>query len=246
MSIPVSPGEPGDAKPVANNEVIGIMVNGVILDNHKATWSYDSCNGHSDTAHQYHYHLPPICFLETMGYPVPDSHKWWINDAGTEVRAYEDLAEQFPATADSGSSPVMGFARDGYPIFGPYDDKGVLQHAAAYGGDLDECNGKVDSKGNYGYYLTVDPPFAPPCLRGEKGSLSYYTTDIVCPANGIANTVIHPDSVVAKCETASFNDVGDCVEDGKFEDDSSEATGCLASVGVTAGAAIAGAVLAQL
>ena len=126
-----------------------------------------------------------------MGVAFADSHTWWINDYGNETRAWEDTAAQFPET--SLSSPVLGFARDGFPIFGPYDDAGNLQRSAGFGGDLDECNGKMDSNGNYGYYFSVDPPFAPVCLRGEIGTFSYSTTDITCPKEGIRNQVMLAD-----------------------------------------------------
>ena len=169
------------------DDVIGILSNGVLLDSHQQTFAYDSCNGHSDKKHQYHYHIPPICLLESMGVAFADSADWWINDAGDETRAWDDMADQFPAT--SSASPVIGFARDGFPIFGLYDDQGDLQHSADFGGELDECNGKVDSNGNYGYYLTPEPPFAPFCLRGQIGTFAYHSFEEKCPKEGITNTV---------------------------------------------------------
>lgn len=54
MMIPSEPGSPGKVTAL-NDEVVGIMANGVLLDAHKQTWSYDICNGHSDKKHQYHY-----------------------------------------------------------------------------------------------------------------------------------------------------------------------------------------------
>ena len=187
MIIPSDPGTPGDAKPMGD-DVVGILTNGVLLDSHQQTFAYDSCNGHSDKKHQYHYHIPPICLLQEMGVAFADSHTWWINDLGNETRPWEDMAAQFPET--SPSSPVLGFARDGFPIFGPYDDAGNLQRGASFGGDLDECNGKIDSNGNYGYYFTVDPPFAPVCLRGEIGNFAYSSTNIKCPKEGISNDIL--------------------------------------------------------
>jgi hypothetical protein len=213
MELPANPGEP--STPVYftdDNDVVGILANGVVLDSHKATWSYDSCVGHSDGRHQYHYHIPPFCFLTSMGLPTPDSPDWWINDAGTEVRSYSDMAAQFPTKSIINPlrySPVIGFARDGFPIFGPYDDQGKLMLAAT-DVDLDECNGKLDSKGNYGYYLTVDPPFSPPCLRGKMGTFSYRTTDILCPSEGVTNLFIEQKDILANCETVQFGAAPDC------------------------------------
>jgi len=177
---------PGEAKPCPN-EVVGILTNGVLLDSHQQTWSYDDCNGHSDKKGQYHYHIPAKCLVESLG--IADiEESWWVNDAATGVRAYDAMHEEFPAT--SFPSPVVGFAADGFPIYALYDDNGDLQRSQDYGGSLDECNGKPDSQGNYGYYITADPPFAPPCLRGEMGRFTYSRTSKLCPAEGIRNTVL--------------------------------------------------------
>jgi hypothetical protein len=69
----------------------------------------------------------------------------------------------------------------------------ILQRGKVYdaGIELDGCNGKKDHQGRYGYYLTVDPPFAPTCLKGtHRGTFSYYTTDKACPRAGIENMVM--------------------------------------------------------
>ena len=208
MTIPMNPGTPGDAKYLTKDEdVVGILVNGALLDNHEPTWSYDSCNGHSDTKHQYHYHIPPKCFLESLGVSYPDEPFWWM-DGGT-VRDYSDMAAQWLATASA--SPIIGFALDGFPIYGPYDDAGNLMRGKEFGGNLDECNGKVDGQGNYGYYLTVDPPFAPPCLRGEMGVFSYFTTQLACPKDGIDNLIVDISENDGACGSANFMEVVDCV-----------------------------------
>merc|ERR1712176_356587 len=111
-------------------------------------------------------------------------------DSMKSVRHLSEMAAQWPTTAST-ASPIIGFARDGYPIFGPYDENGDLQRGMDFGGDLDECNGKMNSAGSYGYYLTVDPPFAPPCLRGEIGLFTSLSTNKLCPADGIVNTIIN-------------------------------------------------------
>lgn len=201
--IPSEPGVPGKVTAL-QDEVVGIMTNGVLLDAHKQTWSYDICNGHSDTKHQYHYHMPPICYLKSMGVEFADEHSWWIDE--DEVRDFAEMKNMFPQTAPP--SPVVGFALDGYPIYGPYDNAGNRMSSSAYGGDVDECNGKKDSDGNYGYYLTVDPPFAPPCLRGNKGAFAYAATDKVCPRNGISNTIVGLPVPEPESEETSEEEVG--------------------------------------
>lgn len=184
MMIPQDPGTPGDATKIDDN-VVGIMTNGVLLDTHEQTWSYDGCNGHSDTKHQYHYHIPPICYLKSMGIAGPEKANWWIDDNGEEVRPYEEMSDQWPS---NGVSPVVGWARDGHPIYAIYDASQSIQRSKAYGGDLDECNGKDDGNG-YAYYITAEPPFVPTCLKGTKGSFAYAPTNNACPKMGITNTI---------------------------------------------------------
>lgn len=201
MMIPQEPGTPGAATDITDN-VVGLMTNGVLLDTHEQTWAYDSCDGHSDKSHQYHYHIPPICYLKDMGVPTPAADNWWIADNGSEVRTYAEMSDQWPST---GSSPVIGFARDGFPIYGLYDADGNIQRSKVFGGDLDECNGKEDSNG-YGYYITAEPPFVPTCLKGSIGSFAFAATDIACPKGGISNTIV---GVTAPPTL----DVGDALDD---------------------------------
>ncbi len=187
MKIPKAPGAPGD-KQLLKDDVVGLMFNGVLLDSHKQTWAYDMCNGHSDENHQYHYHIPQSCYLESMGVSFADGPNWWINDAGDQVRKFDEMAFQFPMWGPA--SPVIGMALDGYPIYGLYDDNGDLQTSKAFGGNLDECNGKMDSQGNYGYYLSPNPPFAPACLKGTKiGTFDSWAYNKACPKDGIKNTI---------------------------------------------------------
>ena len=96
---------------------------------------------------------------------------------------------------DSRPSPVIGFAADGFPIYGPYfDDAGTVRRAVsgyrlkagtraggpggAYDGtfvddyewadgvgDLDRCNGMAVG-GQYGYYVTDAYPYVLGCFAG--------------------------------------------------------------------------------
>lgn len=82
---------------------VGVATNGVIFFNpfdhileQDATWRLDRCCGHPSPQNQYHYHKYPVC-VKTP----------WIDDG-------------------SGHSPVIGFAFDGYPVYGPYESEGLL------------------------------------------------------------------------------------------------------------------------
>jgi hypothetical protein len=133
----------------------------------------------------------------------------------------EDNDQTQPPSNGDGS-PLIGFAPDGFPIFGHWfiDGNNLLVKAesgyevstansrttvaaALHGtpptpwdienrpgdfasdfglemgryeqdwffagtGNLDECNGAFDVNGDYGYYITDEYPFAPPCTFGSR------------------------------------------------------------------------------
>lgn len=136
--------------------------------------------------HRYHYHLAPLCLLESLGQDFSAVNRtfWKASDPMEMVRGW-------PSYSDP--SPVVGWAMDGYPIMGPYDDTGQLQVGASAGQEystLDECNGKFSPRtGKYAYYLTPNPPYAVGCFRGPLGIGTYEDRAIygnaICPAQGI-------------------------------------------------------------
>ncbi len=82
---------------------IGVAVNGVVffnpfdhIEDADAVWRVDRCCGHPSPTSAYHYHKYPVC----VNTP-------WADD-GTN------------------HSPLIGFAFDGFPVFGPYEGKGLL------------------------------------------------------------------------------------------------------------------------
>lgn len=82
---------------------IGVATNGVVFFNPfdhifetDAVWRLDRCCGHPSPRYQYHYHKYPVC-VKTP----------W-NDEGQR------------------HSSVIGFAFDGFPVYGPYEAKGLL------------------------------------------------------------------------------------------------------------------------
>lgn len=82
---------------------IGVATNGVVFFNPfdhifetDAVWRLDRCCGHPSPRSQYHYHKYPVC-VKTP----------W-SDEGTR------------------HSAVIGFGFDGFPVYGPYEAKGLL------------------------------------------------------------------------------------------------------------------------
>lgn len=161
-----------DLNPV-HDGVVGVAVNGVpIVFEHPGeganTMLFDSCGGHGDIANRYHYHLPPVCLLRSLGGTVPRASDWWLAPS-TETQWPRRAAER------GNVSPLIGWALDGSPIFGPYNpDNGELVTPLGASGDeecfdnvLDECNGMELENGVYAYFITPTYPFVPPCLKGE-------------------------------------------------------------------------------
>ena len=142
-------------EPVRNREItqlpmgpIGVALNGVVFFNPferggmNAVEGYnqewlDSCCGHPEMRGVYHYHKFPSCLKS----PFPDDGKR--------------------------HSPVIGFAFDGYPIYGPYEAEGEMAKDLSEKEKLDACNGHSDPERGYHYHVT--PGKFPYIIGGYRG-----------------------------------------------------------------------------
>lgn len=127
---------------------IGVAVNGVVFFNpfeaggQNAIDGYhtewlDSCCGHPQQTGVYHYHKYPSCVKS----PFPDDgHR---------------------------HSPPIGFAHDGYPVYGPYEAKDVEAKDLTGDNRLDLCNGHFDPDRGYHYHVT--PGRFPYIIGGYAG-----------------------------------------------------------------------------
>ncbi len=127
---------------------IGMALNGVVFFNPfeaggmNAIEGYseiwlDSCCGHPQQEGVYHYHKYPSCVKSPFA------------DDGTR------------------HSPVLGFAFDGFPIYGPYEEAGVLARDLTSERALDVCNGHADRARGYHYHVT--PGRFPYIIGGYAG-----------------------------------------------------------------------------
>ncbi|KAF0683434.1 Aste57867_24559 [Aphanomyces stellatus] len=89
----------------------------------------DKCNGYVDANGAYVYYAPPNCLLDTLG---------------------EVLGRP---------SPLIGYAFDGFPIYGRYGASGAVP-------TLDACNGRLNDVGTYQYHVTDTPPYTIGCFYG--------------------------------------------------------------------------------
>ncbi|MDZ4853122.1 MAG: YHYH protein [Pirellulaceae bacterium] len=127
---------------------IGMALNGVVFFNPfeaqgmNAVEGYsevwlDSCCGHPQQSGVYHYHKYPTCVKS----PFSDDGKQ--------------------------HSPVIGFAFDGFPIYGPYEEVGVMAMDLHSERSLDVCNGHSDDIRGYHYHAT--PGRFPYIIGGYAG-----------------------------------------------------------------------------
>lgn len=127
---------------------IGMALNGVVFFNPfeaggmNAVAGYsevwlDSCCGHPQQHGVYHYHKYPSCVKS----PFPDDGKQ--------------------------HSPIIGFAWDGFPIYGPYEEAGVVAKDLKGTTALDVCNGHQDKIRGYHYHVT--PGRFPYIIGGYAG-----------------------------------------------------------------------------
>lgn len=187
-TIPRNPVDADSTTAIELGSYDGVMLNGVVLDLLAA-----GCFGVGDgrigcgvltTPYRY----DPMSPLASFG---TDEHNAHTQPDGRYHYHGDPLDMYGEATAVSG---VIGFAADGYPIYGPYFDDGAMIRAATSGyalkegerdggpggeydgtfvddyeftgaGDLDECNGMVVD-GQYGYYVTGSYPWVLACFRG--------------------------------------------------------------------------------
>ncbi len=123
---------------------IGIAVNGVVFFNPfdmgqmDATDLMDRCCGHPNPENQYHYHKYPVCVKSPFA------------DEGTE------------------HSPLIGWAFDGFAIYGPYEGQGVMAKDSKQN-PLNEFNGHEDPQRGWHYH--VSPGKFPYILGGYWGDV---------------------------------------------------------------------------
>ena len=109
---------------------IGLAVNGVVffnpfdMGNTDATDLMDRCCGHPNQDNQYHYHKYPIC----VNTPWADEGK--------------------------AHSPLLGWAFDGVPVYGPYESDGVMAKDVSGEHALNGQNAHYDADRGWHYHVT--------------------------------------------------------------------------------------------
>lgn len=156
--IPVWPEDLDNADGIENVEFIGVALDGIpingappsVVGNNGNIPSLDRCGVHHDPAGYLHWHF----IAQNM------------NDVLTEEGLYEEgVFECTKITQDE--SALIGYARDGYPIYSSGGDS--RSDAPA----LDNCNGHIAQtaeypSGVYHYHASTDSPNVPTCITGRQ------------------------------------------------------------------------------
>eukprot|EP00743_Colponemidia_sp_Colp-15_P001826 GILK01001991.1.p1 GENE.GILK01001991.1~~GILK01001991.1.p1 ORF type:complete len:396 (+),score=20.40 GILK01001991.1:34-1221(+) len=139
-----------------------------------ATEMVDSCLSHTQVSGIYHYHTMSSCQLSS-NYPSGA-----INPcAGTAACNNQISSYMLSGFANQKNLTVLGLAKDGHVLFGPYLADGTQVTTG-----LDVCNGRFyDSNQNYAYFATDKFPYTSGCW-GPGTYPSYYPT---CSTNAISS-----------------------------------------------------------
>jgi len=100
---------------------IGLWVNGAAIFNWDDTFYYDPADNSSNAIHGVWQNLAPA--LETYDVDICGGHA--AGDTYHHHSFSSCLSDQLDDTGQS-HSPIYGFAADGYPVYGPWHDNGVL------------------------------------------------------------------------------------------------------------------------
>ena len=102
-------------------------------------------------------------------------HQWWGHPYATQYHYHGYSWKCFPNQGVTYQhSPLFGYAMDGFGVYGPRGDGGILLKNA----DLDECHGhfgriKWDGqfRNMYHYHVNNEFPYGPGCYRGTPGTI---------------------------------------------------------------------------
>ena len=164
FEIPVNPVNLSSADNIESVEFVGLALDGVpingappsVVGNNGKIPSLDRCGGHHDPSGYYHWH-----FLA--------AHM----DATLDANGLLDTVNGIQCgNKTQSSTALVGYARDGYPIYSGND----MDDTAPTG--LDPCNGHdaatADYPGGiYHYHASTDITNVPPCIVGKQSMKSF-------------------------------------------------------------------------
>lgn len=137
-------------EPLTRDAALGVAVNGVPI--------YDYTGGGEMSMADLAHHQTRHDTLQTGQLDVCGGHAGRGDDYHYHV-VPTCMIEQM---ANTGTDAIIGWAFDGYPIYGDANPDG----SAIVEGALDVCNGQADETFGYRYHTSPDAPYIVQCLMG--------------------------------------------------------------------------------
>lgn len=136
--------------PLTRDAALGVAVNGVPI--------YDYTGGGEMSEADLAHHQTQHDTLLTAQLDVCGGHAGRGDDYHYHVKPTCMIAQM----ANAGDDAIIGWAFDGFPIFGDNNPDGSVIAE----GDLDVCNGQIDDTFGYRYHTSSDAPYIVQCLMG--------------------------------------------------------------------------------
>lgn len=136
--------------PLTRDAALGVAVNGVPI--------YDYTGGGEMTEADLAHHQAQHDTLQTGQLDVCGGHAGRGDDYHYHVAPTCMIAQM----ENAGPDAIIGWAFDGYPIYGDSNPDG----SAIIAGSLDVCNGQMDDTFGYRYHTSPDAPYIVQCLMG--------------------------------------------------------------------------------
>ena len=157
--IPTSPEKLDTPTDLSTISQVGLALDGVTIFGDAPSVAdrgglpaLDACGGHIDPSGYYHWHF-----------------------GAESIQANLDKADAgVTCSVDQDAEALVGFAYDGYGIYGPEEDRDIP-------GDLDTCSGHTSATAEFGdtyhYHLTYDSPNLPGCRVGATAESALTSPD---------------------------------------------------------------------
>lgn len=140
--------------PKTRDAALGVAVNGVPI--------YDYTGGGEMTLEDLKHHQEQHDTLETKQLDECGGHAGRGDDYHYHVKPKCMIAQM----ANAGDDAIIGWAHDGYPIYGDNNPDGTTIAP----GTLGVCNGQPDPLFGYRYHTSQDAPYIVQCLMGQIGN----------------------------------------------------------------------------
>ncbi len=146
-----------DGSPKTRDASLAVAVNGVPI--------FDYTGGGEMSIDDLHHHLTEHDTILTQQLDVCGGHA----GRGDDYHYHAKPTCMIEAMANAGDAAIIGWAFDGYPIYGDNNPDGTPVGPA----DLDVCNGQPDEVFGYRYHTSKDAPYIIQCLMGEAVDLRH-------------------------------------------------------------------------